>query len=116
MPTEVRHLEHIYTYQHPIGWSGGDRSICEKLNDFRLAGEYPDDEAEEVAVRHALAGILAGGEIIAPHRETHVLHGPDLPDVASSAPASNPDRILAEPDEDDRSAVPGGDPDRILEG
>ena len=115
MPTEVRHLEHLYTYQHPIGWSGGDRSICEKLNEFRPAGEYPDGKAEEVAVRHALAGILAGGEVVAPHRERHVPHGSDSPDVAPSASVSNPDRILADTDENNDSAAPG-DPDRILEG
>ena len=129
MPTEVKHLEHIYTYHHPVGWSGGDRSICDKLNEFRPAGEYPDDEAEEMAVRHALAGILAGGEIISPQSGRRIPHDPDLPEGSVSlASAASSDRILdsglsaADPNRilddgcDDDTDVSGGDPDRILEG
>ena len=41
MAIEVVHLGHPYTYRQPVGWSGGDPQVREKLNESLPAGEYP---------------------------------------------------------------------------
>jgi hypothetical protein len=32
MAIEIKHQRHIFTYRHPIGWTGGNESVCKKLN------------------------------------------------------------------------------------
>ncbi len=128
MTIRIRHQEHTYTYQHPMGWSGGDEDSRKKLNEALPAGEYPAEAAEESAVKHALAGILAGGEVIREEAGHHHRGGGEAADedgVLSTAADGNPDRILGTlPDSPsgDRDRIlapeppqPSGDPDRILE-
>ena len=47
---------------HPVEFLAASMTLdsgnTDKLNEFRPAGDYPADQAEEVAVRHALAGVL----------------------------------------------------------
>ncbi len=133
MAIEVTHLGHTYTYRHPAGWSGGEQAVRDKLNESLPAGDYPEKEAEEMAVRRALGGILSGGEAVVAESGRHILggrpesEGPGAPAGAGAAqpdrilegsaeegdrPGSNPDRILDDPGVE---GVSGGDPDRILE-
>lgn len=120
MAIEIRHREHAYTYRHPVGWSGGERHLREKLNESRPASEYPEAEAEKMDVDHALAGILAGGEVIVPESGRHVRGGVDHSEVEDGAVGGQdvrPDRILEETGAEDHSGDSlTDDPDRILSG
>lgn len=120
MAIVIKHQGHIYSFSHPLGWSGGDPPVRHKLNEFQPAGEYPIDEAEEKVLRHALAGILAGGEIVEAGAKGQAAPGakrqPIADGISTDAPIANPERIL-EGDVGDEPADPmAADPDRILEG
>ena len=120
MAVEVTHNGHTYTYHHPSGWSGGDSHVREELNKHLPAGEYSDIEAEEIAARHALRGILSGGEAVISESGKHLsASGPgedeDEGSIGSSGKGANVDRILDSAEPDDRDASEGGDPERILD-
>ncbi len=98
MAVTIKHQEHYYTYEHPVGWSGGDPDIRFKLNQTRPAGAYPIPIGEEVAITNALVGALSGGEIV--RADTgHFKGGGDIEEgpednEKDGRPYSDPDRIL----------------------